>query len=492
MLLSISADRCRSQSASLLNAALGCGRSRFFAYVDRAITSSVTMSAVAAFLAFAVPFFAAVACSSTDASLAATEFAAKTLELQLTPASLFARAVCFIPIGSIGLRLAFASAAGLGLMSLALYRAIETLLRTQGVHAAGLRSAVAVGLCWIACSMPSVFALGTTPGGHAITAALLLLALGETQRFLLAQSARRSRRLGIVAAVLVASGLRFSPPFGALWSSLASAPLFAALATLGAIAIAQTSPRSRKASDVARALALRRVGWMWSAAIITYTLPVLAVLVACLCGALLAPDTSPLRITSRKHLAIASFACTLGLVFLVHSAARSDTTFSEVADAWAANTIERMPPRTLYLPGDPQFAALARSSTAELHTRPDLRVAPLPALADAAFARHIAADPSLRPLVRSYLLQGELPRSELESLRAERPVFLDLTAGSELHTALRPAQLSFEVAGSMVGRTDKRAATDTYLLDLAALTRDAEQGAKTNAGRAFLARLELP
>jgi hypothetical protein len=234
------------------------------------------------------------------------------------------------------------------------------------------------------------------------------------------------------------------------------------------------------------------VGFLWSLAIVTCTLPVCAVLVACLCGALLAPDTSSVSRASRKQLAGAALAFTLGLGSMVLAAADSDTSFSEVADAWAANTIDRMPPRTLYLPGDPHFAALARAAAAELHARPDLRVAPLAALADASFARRIATEPNLRSIVRSYLLQGDLSRSELESLRAERPVFLDLSAGSELHTALRPAQLSFEVAGALVGRTENRDATNAYLVELETLTRDAEDGAKSNAGRAFLARLELP
>jgi hypothetical protein len=542
--------------------------------------------------ACAAPFICAVASLGPERDLEASAFIAQTLDRPLTPAMWLARACTFFPFGSLGLRVAFASALGLAVLAAALYRAISALLRAQGVAHAGIRAAIATSACWIATALTPVFDQGITAGGRALSGAFVVLVIHELQvpllqaraldavggkhrvptrllglwsGLLLAQDMfswallspaaiscwkraassglvlpRRPIALGMAAGAAIGaaaslsphaalrtidlwsgSGFWFGPSQGdlhapsmifttavqGLWTLVESHAWLAIASTLGAIAIAQTRPLRAAGRVWTLSLAsllvlgptlaalvvaltgtpeLEIAGASGPAALLGCCLPICVVLAAALSGALLAPDASPRIAANRRHVVATVFAGALGLFLLSRAISQSPAPTIDLADAWTAATIERMPARTLFLPADARIVNLARVAEAERHARPDLRVIPVASFGRATSARTIAQTASLRPLLRSYLLQGELSRAELESLRAERPVYLDLTAPSALHPAVVPASLSFEVAGAQVGHSEQRAAADAYEIELAALAR----GVESEAGRKFLASLD--
>lgn len=539
-------------------------------------------------LATAVPF-AYLLLHTGSGALApeTTDFIAESLARPLSPAAWFARLCTFVPIGSLSARLTLAAAFGVAALTAALYRAINSLLRAQGVARSAQRTAIGVAGCWLAAGASVVFEQGLVPGARAFSAALVLLLLTELQRaafgrrirpfawlcagLLLAQDALTFALIlpAAVSCWRASHGMRWRihpafgasallgapawiarqtpPEIGARWAgsgfwfdastastgfssfdtlvTLASKyPAFAACAVLGGIALLQTrttSPATSSARKPRRvtANALRVAGRTWSlallmllvvgpscanllalasgidpastAGLLTICLPLCTLLAAALLGALLSPDTAPLTAASTRTLAAATCICALGLFELHTTAVARDTSSDDLADAWTAATIDRFPARTLYLLSDAQLTSLARAAEAEQRTRPDLRLLAVSQLRHWSSAAALAKEPGLRPLVRNYLLFGALSRAELESLRASRPVFLDLTAPSELHPALRPAQFALEVVGSRAGKIEQRDAAHDYELDLEALARTAEHAAISNEGRAFLARLDL-
>ncbi len=90
--------------------------------------------------------------------------------------------------------------------------------------------------------------------------------------------------------------------------------------------------------------------------------------------------------------------------------------------------------------------------------RPDLTLIPIPLLTYPGMVDEIIArDPDVAPLLRSYLLEGVLRASELQSLASDRPVFveLDLRLTPEVFTTLVPAGGLYEVLADGSSETDE-------------------------------------
>ena len=93
------------------------------------------------------------------------------------PALLLARLCALIPLGSLSLRIALASSLALGLAAVAVYRAIDTLLRAQAVANEALVASVALGLAWLFAGQQALFAQALLPGAYALQVALALFCL---------------------------------------------------------------------------------------------------------------------------------------------------------------------------------------------------------------------------------------------------------------------------------------------------------------------------
>ena len=110
-------------------------------------------------------------------------------------------------------------------------------------------------------------------------------------------------------------------------------------------------------------------------------------------------------------------------------------------DAFDDVLLRELPPRAVVLAHEPQtiFRIAGAQSIGE---RPDVVVVPIPLLPYPELVADLAErDPTLRDLLRTHLLEGQIGAAELESLAAERPVFVEMDprVGEALHASLVPA-----------------------------------------------------
>jgi hypothetical protein len=256
---------------------------------------------------------------------------------------------------------------------------------------------------------------------------------------------------------------------------------FAVLVALGAVAALQTAGVRRIAmiwvqACLAPMLAYGLLAPTPSASddlgLVTYVLPAAAVLAAALPGALLSPDGRSKPAPTRAQLGAVLCLLLIGAV-RAHDTALARTAVDDaLADTLSARGRHALPPRGLLLVRAPAHALPLIASEAEDHVRPDLLVVPMAALDDArSMERWLTRAPELRPLLRNYLLEGEIAGAELESLSGQRPVLLDLDPDwpTELHDALLPQHLFFEVSTATTRRAEQRTRTREALEDLQAL-----------------------
>ena len=138
-------------------------------------------------------------------------------------------------------------------------------------------------------------------------------------------------------------------------------------------------------------------------------------------------------------LAIALALCTL----LPMPRAGRDVSLASfrAGDAFDDVLLRELPPRAVVLAYQPQtiFRMAGAQSIGE---RPDVVVVPIPLLPYPGLVTDLAErSPSLRDLLRSYLLRNRLEAPPLESLAAQRPVFVELDprVGEPLYGTFVPA-----------------------------------------------------
>ncbi len=110
-------------------------------------------------------------------------------------------------------------------------------------------------------------------------------------------------------------------------------------------------------------------------------------------------------------------------------------------DAFDDVLLRELPPRAVVLAHEPQtiFRIAGAQSVGE---RPDVVVVPIPLLPYPQLVADLAErDPTLRDLLRTHLLDGRIGAAPLESLAAERPVFLEMDPRIDeaLYASLVPA-----------------------------------------------------
>jgi len=86
-----------------------------------------------------------------------------------------------------------------------------------------------------------------------------------------------------------------------------------------------------------------------------------------------------------------------------------------------------LPPHAVVLAHNPQTIFRYWGGEAEELSRPDVTLIPLPLLTYPKLVdRFVTADPELTPLLRSYVLDGALSATELQSLATLRPVYVEM------------------------------------------------------------------
>lgn len=179
------------------------------------------------------------------------------------------------------------------------------------------------------------------------------------------------------------------------------------------------------------------------------------------------------------------FAAAASGQFLISSEASSLARFVDT-DVFDDGLRRALPPRAVVLAHNPQTIFRYWGGEAEELNRPDVTMIPLPLLTYPKLVeRFIEDEPELKPLLRSYVLDGALSTPELQSLAALRPVFveMDVRVTQEMMDLLVPEQLYHRVLTSETTATDEAQAVESHAALWADLyqriTRPIEEHTKT-------------
>lgn len=124
-----------------------------------------------------------------------------------------------------------------------------------------------------------------------------------------------------------------------------------------------------------------------------------------------------------------------------------------------------LPARSVVLVHNPQTIFRYWGGEAEEGSRPDVTMVPLPLLTYPKLVdRFVTNEPELKPLLRSYVLDGRLSASELQSLAALRPVFveMDVRVDPELMDLIVPEQLYYRVLTADTTDVDETSAMQAH------------------------------
>jgi len=125
-----------------------------------------------------------------------------------------------------------------------------------------------------------------------------------------------------------------------------------------------------------------------------------------------------------------------------------------------------LPPRSIVLVHNPQTIFRYWGGEAEELNRPDVTMIPLPLLTYPRLVdRFVKNEPELKPLLRSYVLDGGLSVAELQSLATLRPVFveMDVRVTEDMMDLLVPEQLYHRVLAADVTETDEATAMHAHV-----------------------------
>lgn len=120
-----------------------------------------------------------------------------------------------------------------------------------------------------------------------------------------------------------------------------------------------------------------------------------------------------------------------------------------------------LPLNAVVLAHNPQTIFRYWGGEAEELNRPDVMLIPLPLLTYPKLVdRYVSAEPELQPLLRSYVLNGALSASDLQSLASLRPVYveMDVRVDPEMMELLVPDQLYHRVLTADATAIDEVAA----------------------------------
>jgi len=125
-----------------------------------------------------------------------------------------------------------------------------------------------------------------------------------------------------------------------------------------------------------------------------------------------------------------------------------------------------LPPRSIVLVHNPQTIFRYWGGEAEELNRPDVTMIPLPLLTYPRLVnRFVKNEPELKPLLRSYVLDGRLSVAELQSLATLRPVYIemDVRVTQDMMDLLVPEQLYHRVLAADMTDTDEAKAMHAHV-----------------------------
>ncbi len=163
-----------------------------------------------------------------------------------------------------------------------------------------------------------------------------------------------------------------------------------------------------------------------------------------------------------------ALASALAILSAMHAASSADAsslrTFHDT-DVFDDGLRRALPARSVVLVHNPQTIFRFWGGEAEELNRPDVTMIPLPLLTYPKLVdRYVRAEPELKALLRSYVLDGSLSAAELQSLAALRPVFveMDVRIEPEIMDLIVPEQLYHRVLTADSTGVDEAAAMQTH------------------------------
>jgi hypothetical protein len=469
---------------------------------------------------------------------------------------LIGRLFAMLPLGPLALRIALGSAVLAALAAGALYRAIETTVRSMGVTHAWTATPLALGATFCVAGSFGWWFQAVRPEVYALQAALTCLVLERTIALESAWPARDVRPLltaaltgGLALAnhhflailivpALIPTAARVVRGNGWRPIALAAAACLFGLSTYAYLPLRAAAsphpnlgdphslgrflwvvsaqafqknvgsgapqPAGERLADVGlllidnfhfllpvaliglylllRAPGARRLAIIWGLTLLVtlvarawlgfsrsnpdalgYLMPAFAAtgaLFAACIAALVAPRNGPHSPAAAVASTALAFAVALlGLAQFYHTRPRATLAHFRAIDEIDAVSRLTLPPRTVLLAHAPQTIFALWGAESEDAARPDLVVVPMPFVGYPGMVESLLrAVPELRDVLRLYLQTGELRSAELESLAANRPVFVEMDPRLSplLYQSLSPAGLFFETLAGGATVTDER------------------------------------
>jgi len=190
-----------------------------------------------------------------------------------------------------------------------------------------------------------------------------------------------------------------------------------------------------------------------------------AVFAAFAAGVLLSAlgEAAPNRPKLAPAVAIALALC--AAIQVARSAEASSLVSFADTDVFDDGLRRNLPARAVVLAHNPQTIFRYWGGEAEEGNRPDVTMVPLPLLTYPKLVDHfVKNEPELKPLLRSYILDGRLSAPELQSLAALRPVFveMDVRVDREMMDLIVPEQLYHRVLTADMTDDDEASAMRTH------------------------------
>ena len=170
--------------------------------------------------------------------------------------------------------------------------------------------------------------------------------------------------------------------------------------------------------------------------------------------------------------AIAIGMALLATVQVTRSFASSSLAHFVDTDLFDDGLRRELPSHAVILVHNPQTIFRFWGGEAEEMNRPDLTMIPLPLLTYPKLVdRFVQQEPELKPLLRSYVLDGSLSVAELQSLAAMRPVFveMDVRVDREMMDLIVPEHLYYRVLTADTTATDEATAMRSQALQWGSL-----------------------
>lgn len=170
--------------------------------------------------------------------------------------------------------------------------------------------------------------------------------------------------------------------------------------------------------------------------------------------------------------AIAIALALLATVQVTRSFASSSLAGFVDTDLFDDGLRRELPSDAVVLVHNPQTIFRFWGGEAEETNRPDLTMIPLPLLTYPKLVdRFVQEEPELKPLLRSYVLDGSLSAAELQSLATIRPVFveMDVRVDREMMDLVVPEHLYYRVLTADTTATDEATAMRSHALQWGSL-----------------------